>query len=186
MIQISKHRKTKRAPHLSATQPIAAKSSANFRIAVLLPCYNEEQTVASTIASFKEVLPKAHLYVYDNNSDDRTSEKAREAGVIVCSEPRRGKGHVIRRMFADIDADIYVVADGDNTYHAPSVSYLVDKLVNDKLDMVVGSRAPTADPLAYRRGHRLGNRVLTAFVTRIFGRGFQDMLSDIGSSPAAL
>ena len=169
-------RKTVDAPQLITERP-RAKSRANFRIAVLLPCYNEEQTVASTITSFKKALPRANVYVYDNNSEDRTSEMAREAGAIVCSEDRRGKGYVVRRMFADIDADVYVLADGDNTYHAPSVVYLVDKLANEKLDMVVGSRASTADPRAYRRGHQLGNRMLTAFVTWIFGSGFRDILS---------
>ena len=151
--------------------------ASGFRVAVLLPCYNEEQTVAATVEAFRSALPSAEIYVYDNNSSDRTSEVAREAGAIVCTERRRGKGNVVRRMFADVDADIYVMADGDNTYHAPSVKPLIEKLVEERLDMVVGSRAPTDDPRAYRQGHRLGNRMLTGFVAWIFGNDFRDMLS---------
>jgi glycosyltransferase involved in cell wall biosynthesis len=146
-------------------------------VAILLPCYNEEQTVAATVEAFKRSLPAADIYVYDNNSKDRTRELAREAGAIVCSERRQGKGHVVRRMFADVDADIYVMADGDSTYHAPSAVALIEKLVHERLDMVVGSRAPTNDSRAYRQGHRFGNKMLTGFVTWIFGNEFGDMLS---------
>jgi glycosyltransferase involved in cell wall biosynthesis len=148
-----------------------------LRIAVLLPCYNEAQTIGDTVAAFREVLPGAKVYVYDNNSKDATSEVASAAGAIVQTERRQGKGHVVRRMFADIDADIYVMADGDNTYDAPSVVPLVEKLLAENLDMVVGSRAKTDDPRAYRQGHRLGNRMLTGVVSWIFGNDFQDMLS---------
>jgi glycosyltransferase involved in cell wall biosynthesis len=148
----------------------------NFRIAVLLPCYNEELTVASTVHAFQEALPGADIYVYDNNSKDRTSDIARELGAIVRTERRQGKGNVVKRMFADVEADIYVMADGDNTYDAPSVVPLVEYLIAEKLDMVVGSRA-SGDAAAYRQGHRLGNRMLTGFVSWIFGNDFRDMLS---------
>ena len=146
-------------------------------IAVLLPCYNEERTIASTVAAFRKALPEATIYVYDNNSRDRTVEEARAAGAIIRHERLQGKGHVIRRMFADVDADIYVLADGDDTYDAASAPMLIEKLVNEQIDMVVGARAPTEDPAAYRRGHRFGNRMITATVAYIFGDTFQDMLS---------
>lgn len=148
-----------------------------LNIAVLLPCYNEAQTIADTVAAFKAALPGTEVYVYDNNSKDATFEVARTAGAIVERERRQGKGHVVRRMFADIDADIYVMADGDNTYDAPSVVPLIEKLLSENLDMVVGSRAKTDDPRAYRHGHRFGNRMLTGVVSWIFGNDFQDMLS---------
>jgi glycosyltransferase involved in cell wall biosynthesis len=148
----------------------------NFHIAVLLPCYNEELTVASTVQAFQEALPGADIYVYDNNSSDRTSEIASALGAIVRTERRQGKGHVVKRMFADVEADIYVMADGDNTYDAPSVVPLVEYLIAEKLDMVVGSRA-SEDTAAYRQGHRFGNRMLTGFVSWIFGKDFRDMLS---------
>jgi glycosyltransferase involved in cell wall biosynthesis len=148
----------------------------NYRIAVLLPCYNEEFTVASTVHAFQEALPGADIYVYDNNSSDRTGEIARELGAIVRNERRQGKGNVVKRMFADVEADIYVMADGDNTYDAPSALQLIEHLIAESLDMVVGSRA-SDDSAAYRQGHRLGNRMLTGFVSWIFGDDFGDMLS---------
>lgn len=163
------------APALSAGS--AHGNLGDYRIAVLLPCYNEEKTIAATIASFRAALPQAEIYVYDNNSRDGTRLEALRAGAMVCRERRQGKGFVVRRMFADIEADIYVMADGDNTYHAPSAPALIDRLLDENLDMVVGSRAPTEDPRAYRRGHKFGNRMLTGVVSTIFGNDFNDMLS---------
>ena len=112
----------------------------SLRVAVLVPCYNEEAAVAAVVRGFREALPSAQIYVYDNNSKDRTVAIAREAGAEVRSERRQGKGHVVRRMFADIDADVYVLVDGDATYDAPSAPGMVEKLVNEHLDMVVGLR----------------------------------------------
>lgn len=146
-------------------------------IAVLLPCYNEENAIASVVASFRSALPKANIYVYDNNSTDNTSKVAKEAGAIVRHEFRKGKGNVIRRMFADIDADIYVMADGDGTYDADVAPDLVNALMNDNADMIVGSRAEDAGDKLYRKGHRFGNRMLNLMVQMIFSRGVSDMLS---------
>jgi len=145
-------------------------------IAVLLPCYNEDAAIAQTIAGFRAALPDAHIYVYDNNSRDRTVEVARAAGALVRSERMQGKGHVVRRMFADVDADIYVMADGDATYDAASAPALIARLIDEQLDMVVGARVGEAVE-AYRRGHRLGNRMLTGMLARLFGRSFGDILS---------
>jgi glycosyltransferase involved in cell wall biosynthesis len=148
----------------------------NLRVAVLLPCYNEELTIASTVAAFQAALPGADIYVYDNNSRDRTIAIARETGAIVRTERRQGKGNVVRRMFADVEADVYIIADADNTYHAPSAVPMVEQLVAEKLDMVVASRA-SDEREAYRFGHRFGNTMLTGFVTWIFGDDVRDMLS---------
>nr|WP_037523933.1 glycosyltransferase family 2 protein [Sphingomonas sp. Mn802worker] len=145
-------------------------------IAVLLPCYNEEAAIAQTIVGFKAALPDAAIYVYDNNSSDRTVEVARAAGAIVRTERIQGKGAVVRRMFADVDADVYVMADGDATYDAASAPALVDRLLNEQLDMVVGSRVHEAVE-AYRRGHQFGNAMLTGMLARLFGRSFSDILS---------
>ena len=145
-------------------------------IAVLLPCYNEEAAIAQTIAGFRAALPGAAIYVYDNNSRDRTIEVARAAGAIVRSERIQGKGAVVRRMFADVDADIYVMADGDATYDAASAPALVARMLDEQLDMVVGQRLSEA-ALAYRRGHRFGNAMLTGMLARLFGRSFTDILS---------
>ncbi|WP_375426892.1 glycosyltransferase family 2 protein [uncultured Sphingomonas sp.] len=146
------------------------------RIAVLLPCYNEEAVIARTIAGFRTALPGATVYVYDNNSRDRTIQVARAAGAVVRSERIQGKGAVVRRMFADIDADVYVMADGDATYDAASASKLVDSLIDEQLDMIVGSRIGEG-AAAYRRGHRFGNALLTGMLARLFGRSFTDILS---------
>lgn len=146
------------------------------RIAVLIPCYNEEVAVARVVHGFREALPKARIYVFDNNSTDATRANALAAGAIVRHVARPGKGNVVRRMFADVDADIYVLVDGDATYHAASARNLVDKLVGEDLDMVVGMRVHEHDE-AYRRGHQFGNRLLTGAMTRIFGGSFTDMLS---------
>ncbi len=146
------------------------------RIAVLLPCYNEEAAIAQTVAGFRAALPQATIYVYDNNSRDRTIEVARAAGAVVRSERIQGKGAVVRRMFADVDADIYVMADGDATYDAASAPALVARMIDEQLDMVVGSRVTQADA-AYRRGHQFGNALLTGMLARLFGRSFTDILS---------
>ncbi|MDH6262984.1 glycosyltransferase family 2 protein [Bradyrhizobium sp. BR13661] len=151
-------------------------TSAQPRIAVLVPCYNEEAAVATVVANFRCALPAAEIYVYDNNSRDRTAAVAREAGAIVRSERRQGKGHVVRRMFADVEADIYVLVDGDATYDAPSAPEMIDKLLDEHLDMVVGLRIDQSEA-AYRLGHRTGNRMLTGFLAWTFGRDFQDILS---------
>jgi glycosyltransferase involved in cell wall biosynthesis len=146
------------------------------RVAVLVPCFNEEAAVATVVADFRKALPLAEIFVYDNNSSDRTMAVAREAGAQVRSERRQGKGHVVRRMFADIDADIYVLVDGDATYDAASAPRMIDTLLNDHLDMVVGFRVDQAE-LAYRPGHRTGNRMLTGFLSSVFGEAFKDILS---------
>ena len=146
------------------------------QIAVLLPCHNEEAAIAEVVGAFRAALPGATIYVYDNNSTDRTINIAQAAGAVVRRETRQGKGHVVRRMFADVDADIYVLADGDATYDAPSARAMISRLIEERLDMVVGARVDR-DAAAYRRGHRAGNRLLSGFVTQIFGRSFSDMLS---------
>ncbi|MCW3848444.1 glycosyltransferase family 2 protein [Sphingomonas sp. LB-2] len=145
-------------------------------VAVILPCYNEEAAIAQTVVSFRAALPEAAIYVYDNNSRDRTVEVAREAGAIVRTERMQGKGNVVRRMFADIDADIYVMADGDATYDASSAPAMVARLVEEGLDMVVGTRVHE-EAEAYRRGHVLGNKVMTGFLAGLFGRTFTDIFS---------
>jgi glycosyltransferase involved in cell wall biosynthesis len=145
-------------------------------VAVLVPCYNEENTIAKVVTDFRAVLPKAAIFVYDNNSTDRTSEAARQAGAVVRHELRQGKGYVVRRMFSDVEASIYVLVDGDATYDPLSVSAMIKKLTDDRLDMVVATRLDR-EATAYRRGHRMGNRLFTAFVTQMFGRAFTDILS---------
>jgi glycosyltransferase involved in cell wall biosynthesis len=147
-----------------------------LRIAVLLPCFNEEAAVAQTVAGFRAALPDARIYVYDNNSSDGTVAAAAAAGAIVRTERMQGKGHVVRRMFADVEADIYVMADGDSTYEAAAAPELVARLLDERLDMVVGARRSEVEE-AYRRGHRFGNRVLTGMLARLFGRTFSDILS---------
>lgn len=147
-----------------------------MRIAVLLPCYNEAAAISDVVQAFQTALPDARIYVFDNNSTDDTARLAAAAGAEVRSEARQGKGYVVQRMFADIEADIYIMADGDGTYHAPSAPLLVESLLRDRLDMVVGCRNEVESE-AYRRGHRLGNRVLTGTVQTLFGRAFTDMLS---------
>ena len=148
-----------------------------MKIAVLIPCYNEEKAIAAVVRNFQNALPEATIYVYDNNSVDRTVEFARAAGAVVRGEKLQGKGNVVRRMFADIDADVYVMTDGDETYHAPSAPIMVQKLVDEGLDMVVGSRLSTEAEGAFRAGHHFGNRLLSGFVAWLFGDRFGDMLS---------
>ncbi len=146
-------------------------------IAVLIPCYNEEGAIAQVVREFRIAVPEAAIYVYDNNSTDRTIEVARAEGAVVRSERRQGKGNVVRRMFADIEADIYVLVDGDATYHAASAPAMIELLRTENLDMVVGTRLGTDDPEAFRAGHHFGNRLLTGIVAWLFGGGFSDMLS---------
>src|SRR3954470_21364587 len=135
-------------------------TSASPRIAVLLPCYNEEAAIGRTVAGFRAALPEAAIYVFDNNSSDGTVAAARAAGAVVRAERMQGKGHVVRRMFADIDADVYVMADGDATYDAGAAPEMVGRLLDERLDMVVGARKSEIEE-AYRRGHRLGNQLFT-------------------------
>ncbi|WP_430391511.1 glycosyltransferase family 2 protein [Dyella sp. 20L07] len=146
------------------------------RVAVLIPCYNEEVAIPVVVRDFATALPDARIYVYDNNSRDGTVDAARAAGAIVRRQELQGKGHVVRRMFADIDADVYVLVDGDATYNASDAPAMIDRLLTDQLDMVVGTRVST-ELEAYRHGHRFGNWLLTELTSRIFGRTFTDMLS---------
>jgi glycosyltransferase involved in cell wall biosynthesis len=145
-------------------------------IAVILPCFNEEAAIGKTVRDFRAALPQAKIYVYDNNSKDRTASVAREAGAIVRSEMRQGKGNVMRRMFADVEAEIYVLADGDDTYDAAVAPILISKLVGEGLDLVTGRRVHT-EAAAYRAGHVWGNRMLTGLTAMMFGVSLGDMLS---------
>lgn len=147
-----------------------------LKIAVIIPCYNEEVAIEQTVKDFAAALPDAKIYVYDNNSKDRTIEVARAAGAIVRSEHQQGKGNVVRRMLADVDADVYVLTDGDATYDASAARDMIALLVDEGLDMVVGSRKHTSD-LAYRSGHQFGNKMLTTLLARMFGNSFKDILS---------
>ncbi|AOX16155.1 glycosyltransferase family 2 protein [Kozakia baliensis] len=146
------------------------------KIVVLIPCYNEEVAIRQVVRDFRAALPEAPIYVYDNNSSDKTVEVARAEGAIVRTERIQGKGHVVRRMFADIDADFYVLVDGDATYEAAAAPAMLELARIEGLDMVNGARV-TDREAAYRRGHVLGNRVLTGMVTTVFGRRLSDMLS---------
>jgi len=146
------------------------------RIAVLLPCYNEEAAIAQTVAGFRAALPDAAIYVYDNNSRDGTRAVAANAGAVVRTERQQGKGHVVRRMFADIDADVYVMADGDLTYDPAAAPAMVDMLLAEQLDMIVGTRRHE-EKEAYRGGHVLGNKLFTGLLSGLFGRSFSDIFS---------
>ena len=166
-------------PATAALERLGAAShalAAAPRVAVLVPCYNEASTVAGVVKAFQAQLPSATVYVYDNNSTDGTADQARDAGAVVRKETLQGKGNVIRRMFADVDADIYVLVDGDGTYDAASAPRMIDRLLDDDLDMVNAARDAT-EGSAYRLGHRFGNRLLTGIVSRIFGNRLTDMLS---------
>ena len=158
----------------------SAQASADLlarqQVAVLVPCYNEEAAIGKVVADFRAALPEAAIYVYDNNSTDRTVEAATSAGAIVRREQHQGKGRVVRRMFTDIEADIYVLVDGDATYDAPSAPGMIARLVQDRLDMVCAVRIDREEA-AYRLGHRAGNRLLTGLVGHVFGQSFSDMLS---------
>jgi glycosyltransferase involved in cell wall biosynthesis len=147
-----------------------------YKIAVLIPCYNEEAAVAKVIEDFRSALPVATIFVFDNNSTDNTRSVARAAGAEVFQEKHRGKGFVVRRMFSDVEADIYVLVDGDATYDAPSVQPMIERLLEGRLDMVVGNRVD-CEQAAYRIGHRTGNKLLSAFVASVFGSTFNDVLS---------
>jgi glycosyltransferase involved in cell wall biosynthesis len=149
---------------------------ATARTAVLVPCYNEEATIAKVVRDFRAALPRTEIYVYDNNSRDLTVQAATAAGALVRTERRQGKGNVLRRMFADIEADIYVLVDGDGTYDASSAPVMIRELLDENLDMVVGCRVH-AEAQAYRLGHRFGNVMLTRFVAWLFGKSFTDILS---------
>ena len=151
-------------------------SPAAHEVALLVPCYNEEAAIERVIRDFRASIPAATIYVYDNNSRDRTAEVARSLGAVVRHEPQQGKGHVVRRMFADVEADVYVLVDGDATYSAKTCVQMIERLLNENLDMVVGCRVHQ-DAGAYRRGHRFGNAVLTGFVSYLFGKRFSDILS---------
>ena len=151
-------------------------SQASAKIAVLIPCYNEEAAIGQVIRDFRAALPGADIYTYDNNSSDHTALRAKEAGAIVRSEMRQGKGNVVRRMFADIEADIYVLVDGDDTYDAAAAPQLVETLVNDGYDIVSGRRVAVAQG-AYRAGHVLGNRILTGLTALMFRVKLSDLLT---------
>ncbi len=146
------------------------------RIAVTIPCYNEAVTIAKVIADFKTALPDADIYVFDNNSSDNTAQIARDAGATVRTEQRQGKGHVVRRIFADIEADIYIMADGDDTYDASFAPTLVELLQKNHVDMVVGTRADVTKD-AGRGGHAFGNQVFNKIYGRLFGKQFTDIFS---------
>ncbi|CDT85021.1 Glycosyltransferase [Vibrio coralliirubri] len=145
------------------------------KVAILLPCYNEAGAIGETVTSFQQALPDASIYVYDNNSTDNTVNEALQAGAIVRHEPRQGKGEVVRRMFSDIDADIYVMADGDDTYDASICPELIDQLNNEKLDMIIGSRERTS--MAYPKGHILGNKMFSSLINLAFNAQLNDVFS---------
>ena len=145
-------------------------------VAVLIPCFNESATIGDVVRSWRGALPVARIYVFDNNSTDGSARLAAEAGAVVRAEVRQGKGNVVRRMFADVDADLYVLVDGDGTYDASAAPGLISRLVEGEFDMVTAARKPV-DPDSYRPGHRFGNRALTAIVAQVFGKQITDLLS---------
>jgi len=147
-----------------------------LKIAVLIPCYNEEVAIGKVVRNFREALPEATIYVYDNNSRDRTASVAAQAGAIVRQETQQGKGHVVRRMFRDIDADYYIMVDGDDTYEADLAPQMLRTAMSGPFDLVNYIRRETEDA-AYRGGHRFGNLMLTGVVRKIFGNRVKDMLS---------
>nr|WP_254428756.1 MULTISPECIES: glycosyltransferase family 2 protein [unclassified Ruegeria] len=168
--------KDEAASGVKGSNPDHVASDDAVRIAIILPCYNEEAAIELTVSEFKEALPDADVYVFDNNSSDATIEVAQRAGATVRSETNQGKGNVVRRMFADVEADVYIMADGDATYDASNVTELIALLRNNNLDMVNGARKHS-DDAAYRPGHKFGNRMLTSLVKLFFGRNLEDMLS---------
>ena len=147
-----------------------------MRVAVLIPCFNEEAGIAKVASDFRRALPDAAIFVYDNNSTDRTAERAAAAGAKVRQHRVQGKGQVVRRMFADVEAEIYVLVDGDDTYDAAAAPKLIELLVSEQLDLVSAARI-SANKRAYRFGHRFGNRAFSGLVRLIFGREFDDILS---------
>ncbi len=158
------------------TEKSQLKRCKDFKIAILIPCFNEQNTIGLVVEGFREVLPSAHIYVYDNNSTDGTMNVAQQAGATVGSEKLQGKGNVVRRMFADIEADVYLLVDGDDTYSTKNCVELVDKLVEEDLDMINAARVPSSEA-AFRPNHKAGNVLLTRIVGAIFGRRFKDVLS---------
>lgn len=162
--------------HEAGGESVAAGVTRALKIAVLIPCYNEEAAIAAVVTDFKEALPDAKIYVYDNNSGDRTCSVATDAGAIVRSETQQGKGYVVRRMFADVEADVYLLVDGDATYDATCAPALIQRLLDGPLDMVNGARVSRED-VQHRPGHEFGNRLLSGLVAWIFGDQFRDMLS---------
>lgn len=160
----------------TVTMSLKAQTNA-VSIAVVVPCHNEELTIANVVSDFQRHLPEAKIYVFDNRSTDKAAEVASTAGAEVRAVSLKGKGNVVRRMFADIDADIYIMLDGDDTYDVSMAPALVSTLLEKRLDMVVGARVEDGSTAVYRKGHRFGNSMLTGFVQRIFGGSFTDMLS---------
>jgi hypothetical protein len=162
-----------------ATERAARRDSAAARggVAVLIPCYNEERTVARVVESFRAELPEARVYVFDNNSTDRTAEEARRAGAIVFHEPRRGKGFVVQSMFRDVDADFYVMVDGDDTYPADAVHRLLAPVEAGDADMAVGSRLHAESQSQFKQLNRAGNRLVRAVLNFIFRVRLSDILS---------
>lgn len=156
--------------------PNPSAGAARHRIAVVIPCYNEGLSIAQVVEDFRTALPAADIFVFDNNSSDDTAAQAERAGAHVFRETRQGKGFVVRRMFADVDADVYVLVDGDATYDAASAPRMIARLTAERLDMVVASRRDS-EVEAYRAGHRTGNRLFSRFVALVFGAAFTDILS---------
>jgi glycosyltransferase involved in cell wall biosynthesis len=154
----------------------AGQEVMTMKIAVLVPCYNEEAAIASVVRDFRAALPDAAIYVYDNNSADQTKARAAEAGAVVRTEMRQGKGNVVRRMFADIEADIYVLVDGDDTYDAGAAPRMIAQMLDEGADLMTARRIHT-DAAAYRPGHVLGNRLLTGLTATLFNVKMSDMLS---------
>ena len=163
--------------HRKMTQFV--KTLQGLRVALVVPCFNEEVAIGTVIRDFRQAMPSLEMYVFDNASTDKTSEVARSEGADVVHVPLKGKGNVVRRMFADVDADVYVMVDGDATYHAPSLPAMIHKLLDERLDMVVGCRVTPKEvaAAAYRHGHQFGNKLLTNSIAWIFGGQFTDMLS---------
>lgn len=161
---------------LPATPDVGVKEF-KVRIAAIVPCYNEEAAVGTVVTDLKNAVPGIEVYVYDNNSSDRTAEVAAAAGAIVRKETRKGKGNVVRRAFADIDADVYVMIDGDDTYDAAAAPEMIDLLVRENLDHVLGCRVDDKDNSAYRPGHAQGNKMFNSLVGFLFGDTVTDMLS---------
>lgn len=148
----------------------------HLKIAVLLPCYNEEQTIAAVVSDFRRAIPQAEIYVFDNASTDRTSFMAQAAGASVIRETHKGKGHVVRRMFAEVEADVYLMADGDGTYDAASAPELIALMLRERADMAIGARANIIQD-AGRKGHAFGNRLFNSLYKRLFSNDYKDIFS---------
>jgi hypothetical protein len=165
-----------RSDHTFPPTPMLTERERKPVIALLIPCFNEALTIGDVVSDFARYLPSSRIYVYDNNSTDRTAEVAKEHGALVFPAPLQGKGNVVRRMFADIEADVYLLVDGDGTYDAMDAERLIGGVLDEGLDMVCGARV-SGETDAFRTGHRFGNRMLTGLVRRVFGRQFKDMLT---------